>query len=133
VAIPSFNESTTVEFLDVKTMEAYEIPIEDFLPSITVCDDFNEAVFDMSQEHCNDAEHWKVIFRGHNSDGTTDDHLAIDCLELVDSWTDMSEEERTSLKAEFLIKGQLCPNITSMTIKGSILSGTRFVARIIAT
>ena len=37
---------------------------------------------------------------------------SINCKELIDSWTDLSEAERKMLKKEISYNFQLCPNIT---------------------
>ena len=86
-------------------MGEYDIPITEFLPSITVCDSFDDTVIHASHLHCNSPDHWHISFRQFNADGTVEEHLPVDCKELVDSWTEMPEAERTEIKNEFLFSG----------------------------
>ena len=109
------------------------ISLYDFLPTIAICDSFEEAVKISEQTQCNLPQHWQLSFRQTYDNGTFEEQPAIDCHTLIDSWTDLEPEERQEIKEELLFPGQLCPNTTAMELKGSVLSRTRFTARVVAT
>ena len=53
---------------------------------------------------------------------------------MIDSWTDLSESERNDLKVELYFKDHsLCPNTTTLQIKGEILANFAIELQINAT
>ena len=87
---PDFNELMSVKYLDKGSAVLYEIPIESFLPTITICDDYKKAIEYGDSSICNDPDHWSIHFLQFNDDGSYNLHDAISCIDLIDSMTGLT-------------------------------------------
>ena len=50
----------------------------------------------------------------------------VECSKLIDSWTDLSVEEKNSIKDEFIVQDfpemkLLCPNLTEFTLSSLVV------------
>ena len=52
---------------------------------------------------------------------------------MIDSWTDLIENERAEMKKELLFGNQLCPNVNSILVEGAVLSDMRFSVHVKGT
>ena len=57
----------------------------------------------------------------------------MNCVDLIESWTDLPAPERNAIHAELLFDELLCPNITTIQLEGNLLAASKFVLSIYAT
>ena len=109
------------------------MPITEFLPIFTVGtfnkEDKTSGSFDA---HINDEEYYTFYFTQHSDD---DERLvqyaAVNCVELINGWTKISDEERNSFISQIpLKKDSLCPNMTEFRVKGELFGKTMLQLRI---
>ena len=82
----------------------YSVPLKTFLPVFAILSPLGEAVYDYSESG------W---YQGDKSEKID----VIDCKELVETWTDISEGERQSILDELVLTDVpdavlKCPNAT---------------------
>ena len=94
----------------------YEVPTTSFLPTVAIArldDDFK--LFDF-----NNLDDWLIQFTMNWSNGTYIELPSINCSDLINSWTSITEEEKAEFINELAFKNQmLCPNTTSFFVEGT--------------
>ena len=53
------------------------------------------------------------------NDESTTSIQAVNCADLINSWTDIEAEDKAAMIAELVVPELLCPNITSFNVRGS--------------
>ena len=56
------------------------------------------------------------------SNGSDIEYEPILCQDLIDSWTDLEDLERTLIKSELIFDHQMCPDMAIIELEGAILS-----------
>ena len=59
---PDYNEQYMFHYLDREATEVYEIPTQNFLPAVAICDDYYKAVVGGDISDCNNPDHWSIWF-----------------------------------------------------------------------
>ena len=115
---PSFFESTEAFYLERDANVMYEVPTRNFLPTIAVCDNYSDAQLG-NTANCNNMEHWVIYFTQTTLTGARKKIDAVNCVDLIESWTDLPAPERNAIHDELLFEELLCPNITTIHLEGN--------------
>ena len=120
----SFNQSLSVTYLDNSEKTIYDIPATSFLPTCAV------ATFgrDGRIADANNRTDWSISYQIVYINGTKEQVEAVNCRDLIDSWTDVSESEKDVFRKEQLGFEEflLCPNISSFLVEGSTYGKVNF-------
>ena len=87
---PGYDQTSAINYLSRKTAKLYDVPVKDFLPTFGVVSRTHES----DQYFFNDKD--LVTWEWYMTD--TQDEVVhygvetVDCSELVDSWTELSED-----------------------------------------
>ena len=99
---PSFNEFLSERYIDRRNEKVvFNIDPKIFLPTIIVCNSFKETYFD-NEFNCNDKRYWEIGFQQQTPEEGFKDVGSILCKDLINSWTDLSVEQREQIKSELL-------------------------------
>ena len=105
---PSYNQSFTSSFLQKKSTETYTIDIKDFLPSLQII----SQDFDTGKVTFNNEDFFEIYW-SQKVNKEVQLLETVNCKDLIDSWSDMSQKEKDNIKQEFDQFATLCPNITN--------------------
>ena len=130
---PSYNQQITKSYLSRNDNVTYTIPTQTYIPMFAI------TTQDPSQARAlyNDREYFSWQFNQIEIIGKT--HIstpieAVKCNDLINSWTDLSEDERNDLKDElFYQNSMICPNTTTLQVRGEIFSELAFELQVNAT
>ena len=126
---PSYSQTISISYLGRKQDEPYKIPVQRFLPTfaiITVVDDESEE----GKKDFNNPNWFTWNVTQHTEDGPSDGVLidTVLCENLINSWTDITEDERDSFLRELVFpEKMLCPNTTGFSVEGALQDGGAYV------
>ena len=123
---PNFNQLEEVSYISRKHREVYDIPFSTFLPTFILIDN-GQCVekFWGNDTTYNSNDLWKFEYNQEDSNGVRNKIPAVNCYDMIQKWTDISENEKTALLNEIKYPDDtLCPNVTSMMIYGGEGSDT---------
>ena len=89
----SFNESMAVQYMDKEADENYDISLQDFLPTIAICNNLTD-VTELKYERCNNSTLWEIEFIQSTLEGDIQHIPSVLCNELFEEWSNISDKER---------------------------------------
>ena len=113
---PSYSQTTSIGYLGREEDKPYEIPVQRFLPTFAIATEIYDESYTLS---FNNPDWFTWNITQYTEDGPLDDVIldTVLCKDLINSWTDISEDERYSFLGELLFpKNMLCPNTTSLSV-----------------
>ena len=105
---PNFSQTFSKAYLHRDSNETYTIDTRIFLPTLTIV-----SVDDNRNEQFNNADFFEVEWKqvtDYDNEQILDE---INCLELIDSWKDVSDAEKAALYQELGETGSRCPKVDS--------------------
>ena len=104
---PSYNQTIATNYISKKDAEVYTVPLKTFLPVFAILSNQGEKIYDYLEMGWYQGDFLKIDI--------------IDCKELVNTWTDISEGERQSILDELDLTDDpdailKCPNATSFQL-----------------
>ena len=109
---PEYNQKFGVSYLGREETDPYLIPLRNFLPNFAVTTiNIDQEIFDV-----NNSTNWYWFW---TIDGKErHDVESVSCKSLINTWTDLKDEERSSLIDELYGPFMLCPNLTEFYVEG---------------
>ena len=121
---PSYNQSVEKTYLNRNANSTYSVPIQSFLPTFTIGSTVGGAF--------NPSEYFSWSYYQVNYFDSTPIEAVL-CNDLIESWQ-LSEDELNDMRTELIYDDyMLCPNVTSVDVKGGILSAINLELQITAT
>ena len=93
---PNYNELEEISYLNRKSPEVYDIPFSTFLPTFIIIDN-GQCVDDFWNSDdltFNNNEYWKWQYEQYNDDNTTKNITVVNCYDMIQKWTDISDQEK---------------------------------------
>ena len=99
------------------------MPISDFFPMVSILGNYNSGMEDWE---FNNQDEWTINWTVYDASamGASPTINSIACGALIDTFTDLSEENRQAMKDEIVLPS-LCPDITSFQLEGDSLRGSQ--------
>ena len=93
---PNYNELEEISYLGRKSNETYDIPFSSFLPTFIIIDN-GQCVDDIYGDDTtfNSKELWTWEYNQESLDDDTYTSItAVNCHDMIEQWTDISEDEK---------------------------------------
>ena len=130
---PQYSQTTSIGYLGREEEKTYEIPVQQFLPTFAIITGYDD---EMSEWIYNNPKWFTWNVTQYTENGPSEGVLldTVTCEDLINSWTDISEDERDSFLRElFYIGKMLCPNTTSLFVEGGLDGDTYIDISVYAT
>lgn len=120
----SYESTDSINYLSREANQTYEVPTTNYLPAFAIFD--NARDLNLRDATINNSDNWSWTFV--QSLGNRQKKIdAVNCVDLVKSWTDIDEPSRQSILDELeIIPKFLCPDVSHLYLRGNELGFENF-------